>query len=561
MRKDNIFVVGGQVSGASFFGRSAEIESLAGQLRGGGRGRAIVGLNRIGKSSLINKLMMQECVGRDNILYLKESVYVSGNDRDFWKSFTKHLREEVRRLQIQDQDIENALVEILGAEPVHNEPTPEHVRRRGFGSVLLRLLGLERVQEAPPAPAPVVSQPQEDDPCAEFNTRVGDNIKKIMKRLGVLGYRVVIVLDEFDDARRLFKQRPGSLSLIRDLGTDADMKKVAVFTLSRRTLDIIEDGIAEAHVSSTSTLCGAFHPKRIKGFSEADMMQFWDALADYDIFPDEQFKARILHYAGHHPYMLSLFGNQLAERALLEEEISLDTIDQIYNSEWMDVIKKHYKTMLDRMKEDGHARELRGILCGPINGITEETVESFKSGGYLEQDSEGFYTISRDFTKHFVRNTTDITSPIWDVIMEAERTLKQFMIQEYPKLETLHYSDVKGQTGWAAELQKKDYPTLRLNENIVEGNMKRTHKMYDSNPTIIESLMLSYVVDHILAEWTEFRKYFRNEPASEWKRDMELVAKARNALAHACPEYLKQYETDMLPACCNKINALNPKRV
>ena len=112
MRKDNIFVVDGQVTGPSFFGRGEELGTLSRERQSNGRGRAIIGLNRIGKSSLINKLMLQECVGRDDLLYLKLAVYDSSSQGDFWKSFTNALAAEIQRLNIQDSDIHTHLAQI-----------------------------------------------------------------------------------------------------------------------------------------------------------------------------------------------------------------------------------------------------------------------------------------------------------------------------------------------------------------------------------------------------------------------------------------------------------------
>lgn len=574
MRKNNIFVVGGQVSGSSFFGRSEELGKLTRQFRDGNRGRAIIGMNRIGKSSLINQLLQLECHDQQDILLIRHEVKGNGSAQDFWTSFLKMLWEEMERLHIQDSEIDRDMKEILGIRETPPEPEPvaavaEPVKKKGLANLLHSLFAKEKRQDGSNvqscAEKPVATTIMRSDFCNhlknvnfqdEFNSRIGKNIEKIMERLGKLNYRVVIILDEFDGARALFKKQSGSLSVIRGLATGANMSHVAVYTLSRRTLEMIEKGIAEAHVDSTSTLSGAFDNLRLPGFSDSDMEQFWDALLDYDIFADNELKARIQYYSGNHPYLLSFYGNRIADYALTGKNVTANLIDQIHSREWLQNLKGHYDTWVKRMKEDGYAQDLRGILCGPINGITQATVDGFLDAGYLGNDSEGFYTISRDFTTYFLTQTTDLTSPIWDVIMTAERFLKQLMVKEYPKLETLRYLDIAGKTGWAAGL-RRDYPALRLNEVIVEKGMKRTHDTYGSNPTIIEALMLSYVVDHILAEWALFRKYFHNEAASDWKRDLELIAKARNALAHACPEYLNTYETDTLPASCNKVNALN----
>jgi len=508
MRKNNIFVFGGTVSGPSFLGRQTAVEKVSSSLRNltTSKGYAIIGMNRIGKSSLINKVLEQEFSGTD-VIVLKESVNINGSPNAFWHRLVMDLKDALKKAEIVDEEIKEALDETLQANV---------------------------------------------DSSIWLSSYLDRNLKTIMARLNALERRVVLVLDEFDAAMELFQQASGSLGIVRDLASQSG-QSVTVITLSRRKLHMIE----RRADPSSSTLDGVFDKYYLKAFDESDMEQFWDALiVDYEIPVDEAMMNKMQELAGHQPYLLSLYGNRMAELSMKGESVTAQTLDEIQAEEFDKNICPHYDTLVERMVTDGYAGKLRGALCGLMSGISPGDIQSFLDGGYMEVDEEGYYILSREFTRYFMRKTQDMFMPTWDAIMSAERTLKGMVRKIYPRLDDYRYSDLLADYNWPDTIHRI-YPDFYLSKPIVEGNM-RSGSDYGQDPTITDSLGLKFVVEQLIRRsWNKFGPLFGGGDFADWEAQLNLLVRVRTPLAHDHPEYLTDTENNLLPIYCQQIIDLN----
>jgi hypothetical protein len=509
MRQDNIFVFGGEVEGESFLGRKKEIDKLttAFRDRSGKRGHAIIGLNRVGKTSLIKKIINREFAGEEGIAL----VYFSLTDCDgkdlFWNKMANGLREEITRLGIVDEEIEKQFGH-LGKYGVENN------------GVMTRL---------PP-----------------------DCLRDILKVLGKRDIRVIIVLDEFDMASAVFRSTEGSFGLIRDMPSTSELRNVMLITLSRRELPAIE-GVARG---STSTLDGVFTKHKLKAFSQEDIRDYWNALTDYDIFLDQIARDRLIWYTGRQPYMLSLYGNRMAEASIAEQIVNAEMLERICREERRGSnVRNYYKTMYQRMEEDGHVELLCGILYGPIVGIARGDVDILREGGYLGEDDDGYYVVSRDFTEYFYDQTRELCGKTWEQIMGAERVLKNMIRTVFPELEKKHYSDLEGTVGWSKDIQHI-YPNVRLNESTILTFMRDALK-YGRDASIAEVLTLTFQVELIKKHWNQFSRYFGDGNYEEWVRILDLLVRARKPLDHDNPEYLNETENGLVQIYCKKILQLS----
>lgn len=512
---DNLFYTGytgSQVSKRTFLGRFDIYEDFQTKMREQvtSQGLSVIGLNRIGKTSFVNEYIRKNFKNtkRPNTILIERTLSHSSSANRFWHSFASELRTKWEFCGEIDSMSEKSFTSILSGDI-----------------------------EAP----------------TWFESIFQINIKSILVSLQEKGFRLIFVIDEFDHAREIFAKN-GGLSLIRDLGTSANLD-VTVITMSRRTLAIIQ----KEAVGTGSTLSESFTSIYLSHFNERDMRELYNAFSDYDIFlqTNEACKNRLQFYAGTHPYLLSIYSYHIVQAKLRGEDITASLIDEIKSLEY-GKIEGYYKTVLERMIEDGYAEDIRSVLCGPHTRLTQHDVGVYQQWGYLSLDSEGYYTISRDFTKYFIKGTQTLSLPEWDAVMQAENILKGMVERVYPRLNEFIYTTVMSSYTWCNDIISI-YPELSFfsGRNAIEANFKKAWQDYGIEETLIGALTLGSIVEHIiLKNWAKFKPFFRNEEKSTWQYHLKLLVRARNPLAHNHPEYLTDTEKRQLPATCTLISEL-----
>lgn len=512
---ENLFYTGysgSQVTEESFLGRYAFFDELREQTTAqkSSRGISIIGLNRIGKSSLIQEYIRREYTSRavPNVILIERTLSGSTSLNQFWHSFTQELYDKWQALSPLDPSTEEIIKSILNAS----------------------------IESA-----------------TWYDSLFLPKIDALLKKLKQADLRLIFVIDEFDYAREIFSKN-GGLSLIRDMGTKAAYN-ITVITLSRRTLKIIQ----KEAVGSGSTLSESFLPLYLSHFNSEDMDEFYSAFSDYDIYPstDKELMARLRFYAGTHPYLLSIYAYHIVKAQLSGAAVNKELVDQVYTQEY-GRLEGYYESILARMIEDGYAEDIRSVLCGPHTRLTQHDVDVYLQWGYLSLDEEGYYTISRDFTRFFIQKTQTLSPPEWDAIMQAEKALKEIVTRVYPRLDEFTYSNVMSSPNWCGNLATI-YPDLRFYDakSQIEKNFEKAWDNYGVEEKLIGALTLGSIVNHIITNnWAKFKPYFRNEEKASWQYHLKLLVRARNPLAHNHPEYLTDTEKKQLPATCALISDL-----
>lgn len=519
MRKDNFFVVGPEATEEAFIGRKQVIEYLCKRLHQAKNciGVAIIGLNRVGKTSLLEQILFEEYGNENNVLIVKLRMNDVSNANDFWWEVADKLQQEVEKKGIQDSELDRAFAAIKDTVSIYTY---------NWYSIYFK-----------------------------------NNFDKILKCLHSISWRLVLCLDEFDSAREVFDR--SSLGLIRNM-VSLSSWSVTVLVASRRDLGYIERIVR----GSESALEEAFNEKyHLKAFDkDSDMNEYWNALSDYDFFPDESFKQRLLYLTGRQPYLLSIYGYNLAQRAIEGESITIETLDQIYQTEAPKRIYKQYDNWMERIKQDEYLFKLREVLCGPRVTITQADLNSMKEMGYIsdydnageDADEYGYYAISPDFTKYFLEKTKGNTIHEWDAIMQAEIVLRCMIKKTYPEIEKLCYHNFSDIDILEKELTHT-YPELNsLIRSIYKRWITKDYEEYKKDVSIVDAISLSEEVKFILDNWDKFTQYFGDDKLEKWKFKLELLKRVRNPLAHAHPDFITETERRDLLNYCGDIIRLKP---
>ena len=507
MRKTNRFQAGPQVSGDSFFGRRNELDRLGEWMFGASPcyGLSIVGPHRIGKSSLVAQVL-REHAGQSNVLVIRMNVGEWPNVTAFWYVFVEEMEAALRQKGIWDETLEKAR-EKLECLVNGDENWYLHMRQP-----LITMLSKTREH----------------------------------------GMRVLWVLDEFDAARWVLDEKC-YFQFIRTLSSETDRYNMTTVLISRSPVAEIErsaDGISTFH--------GVFATFTLYGFNDQDMEEFYGALTDYDIFPDDEMRNRLEYYCGRIPFLLSMFAREMVEDQLQRREVDAARVDEIFARRLRGDMEDFYKTLHNRFQEDRQLEAMLGALFGPMTLAEQRNVSVLEQRGYLSRGENGYYAMTRDFTVYLELQQTNV--PLFETLIRAERRLKEMIRTEFPVTDQLRYrpdqSRDEAVRQWAAELgpyQSKGLPGQLDFLEQVHKNC-RILSNWQENASFLDGITLGAVVRIINAGWDAcFSKYFPSENNSDWKGRLEEFHHIRNPIMHACGDCIPNNVLERVLKNCQQI--------
>ena len=370
--RDNIFCIGGQVRGDSFIGRKSEVKLLREVFVDSTvkTAKSIIGLTRTGKSSFVDNAFL-------DIPAIEKILYVNVTLGDFsyyemWQDIMWKLKKQLQSKKLMDDEIENLLA--------------------NFDEDNLKWIKLNH------------------------------SVKDTFEYLNEIEIKVILVLDEFDKASTVFESDTKKYDMLRELLSSPKYNLFAI-TISRRNLNTIEGTTYQS-----STLHGVLDPIYFKGFTEADVQEYYEVLGKYDIFLTDEQKREIEYYAGTSPYLLSIFGNKLVERKKVGKPI--DITDVFQND--CKLINDYYRDIQMHLERDGDLSRLIPFVIGPNVGVTQNDRDELVNLGYLLFSGDKTIAVSEYFTQFLSINMLNFS--IWDAIISVEKKIKQIIEREMDAL-------------------------------------------------------------------------------------------------------------------------------
>lgn len=486
---DNIFQIGGAVSGDSFIGREKLIAKYRkAYLEGTHRvGKSIVGLTRIGKTSFKNVVFSnipQKVLVIDCDLKLSDTYYA------LWKKICIKISKYLRKNSIET----GYLLELLN--DIKNDSDMEWV---------------------------------------EFE----ENIVDIFDELKSLGIRTIIVLDEFDYAEDLFEGKTHYFELFRTIFAD---HKVSAMLLSRRQLHTIEKTTYQS-----STFHGILEPIYFKGFDDEDMIGYYKVFENGEIVLAEEQKDEIEYYAGRAPFLLSIIGHHIIETA---NESSKIDVPKIFFDKCK-AINDYYRDCMKHLERDDDIRRIIPFVIGPNVGVTQSDRDELFNLGYLREENNELVAISGYFVNFLSANMLQIS--IWDNIISLEKKMKLLIENEFisivnhfsvggESINAVQRNILKQIDGVSTSLSMYDtFIANNLRVFCIESTYLDVISLKDSFKLIKECWT------------DIFSKYFGNAMYSEWENKFLKCGKARNPIAHGHEEYLSDLDKSEVDTYCKQI--------
>lgn len=332
---------GGIVFGDAFFGRESKIQTITERVIDAVEPGciSIVGLPRIGKSSLAWHTLVypQELLQQKHKLVVWISMGSSRNPDEFFRQMISSALESVESANISN--------DIIGT-------SANKALQHGLAWI-------------------------------DFQ----EHMKRFIKSVRKIGWRLVYVIDEFDAARVVFKDNLFAYQYLRELYNNPD-NRVCFVTTSRKTISEIEVS------ADISNLNGIFHQIYLGMFTEIETVYQFEKVLTINHSPDIDLINRIKNFTGSHPYLNAAIGFHLINQRAHEQQIDFDSAC----SNSRPVFNSYYEHLVGDLRKEtvlGKFIDLaRGVSTTSIADISDkykmlELVRSLPNG-MLEVFSKNF---------------------------------------------------------------------------------------------------------------------------------------------------------------------------
>ena len=361
-------------------------------------------------------------------------------------------------------------------------------------------------------------------------------IQRFLKKVRETGYRLLLILDEFDNARNLFKDNVSDFQKLRELSYQPELG-VTLITTSRRSIKTIE-----LQAGDISTLSETFRRHYLAMFNDEELEIFFDRLAAAGVKGSEGLKSDILSYCGGYPYLLDMLGCEIIEICQKGQETNVEkAVSQIAQA-----LFGHYHHIVDLLEEDESLDGLLQILFGPVIDVKQETVNEFLGYGLIQEIHDGTYVGFSEHFHDFLRliERKSGGGDLWPIWRDTEQELRQFiattMFEEYG-------------TQWVQQLQKKHSQFQSIFEQCRIAQQK-DERVFGNRAS---QNLIDYTYPHdlfriIFAEWNNFKDTFGKDK-QYWEQRAQFLSKIRTPLAHNRDESLREFERQIAEGYCNEI--------
>jgi len=489
MTRNPFATVGQMVYGDDHVGRRSEIRTLTERVlaQSTAGATAIIGPPRVGKSSLAYHLFMRPEARAEHpgLLPVWMNVRLVGNIR---RLFTRLVEEVWELLQTELDEIDPRLTqayERAGADE------PEWILAQGETQEFLKL---------------------------------------VRRR----GFRVVLILDEFDAAREVFRSQPGAFQGLREIAYNPEWN-IGLVTTSRRELREIVDMADPAE----STFPGIFRSVYLRCFDEADLTDLAARLNDKGT---EALVPCLQEMSGGHPYLashlLDRVWTELQGSSFLPQVEEIRALREPVPPEFHD----YYRDLKDLLSADGRLKALLEIVLGPQLTVTPDDAESLLQQGLIRRCEDGY----RAFSDHFERYLTLLSRELrpWDSWNAVENGVRALIERTF---QAKYGNDWPGTyrraRPHAAEILDR-CEQMRAREQRTFGARASTQLLDFSYPKDLYELMASH--------WDLFSPILKKDKAY-WRERFAVLTKVRNPMAHSRVNAVGPTDLRLFEAYCAEL--------
>lgn len=343
-------------------------------------------------------------------------------------------------------------------------------------------------------------------------------LQLVFESLLEAGYQCVIVLDDFDGAAKVFKDRPDCFEKLRVLGSDY---RVAWMTLSRRNVYEIED-----RATGGSIFAGIIDQWPLGLFNDDEFGAFKKLVEEFGGELSVR-ETRILEDScGRHPHLLAMVACDLVESKL---EGSRRGLDELLRGRSTDFLTNFEHTVA-ALRDDRRLSKVFQILFGPSVDVESEDVNVCTSYGLI-QLTERDPNIGAEYIAYSQRfgdylqsiERRHIEGDVWTVWVQTESALRRLVIETMAQKYGQSWETVMRDTQPARKVMIEKWYASQMREEKSLGTRSMNAAIDYSHVADLFTL--------IFDEWSTLQSVF-GQTEAYWRQRAEMLIRVRIALAH-----------------------------
>lgn len=368
-----------------------------------------------------------------------------------------------------------------------------------------------------------------------------DEIKDFFIEVKEIGYQMLLILDEFDHARHLFKGN-AAFQRLRELADYPDYGFSLVLTSRRSIRDI------ERLAGSTSPFHNIFQVQRLGMFNDDDLEIYFSRFSDIGMSISDEHKKRVLFYCGAHPYLLEMLGWEIVEmnRQNQAQEINVDkAADSILQS-----IFGHYEDMIRLLREEETLNKLLQILFGPVIDVKPTDVTELENYGLIKSTGGDPYVAYSEHFHDYLKlheRVTEFADDLHAIWSKTENAIREVI--------TITMSDVYADD-WI-EVLEKARPNLKEVFNKCRQAQQKEERLFpdQTSQNLIDFTYPADLFRIILAKglWSEHFQTIFGQNTNYWDERGKFLAKCRTPLGHNRENILRSDQRKIFEAYCDEI--------
>ncbi len=347
--------------------------------------------------------------------------------------------------------------------------------------------------------------------------------------------KLIIIIDEFDWASRLFRSSPHYFQVIREMAIQ-DKYRTAFIFISRRLVEEIE-----LRMDGVSNLRQVLKISYLKPYSDNEVECYFKELQHY-FHINNDVKNLYKEFTGYYPYLMDILSVYLVDE-FKGEMLTKEDIQNIYQK-YINEFYEQYEKIKNLLDEENLFDELLQIAFSMPFDIKPNKVQRLQNYGIINDEGEIF---SESFASYLLeqKGLSDYHQ-IWN---KTEKGLKN--------LSKKIYLDAYGEK-WEKEIEKK-YQNHNLKKMISSAYFYKREEFkkhnQPNNTSFIDTIATSGLLYLIEEEWHYFKIVF-NGSKEEWKRIFTPIKDIRNVIQHNREEVLDANQTKQVILNCEKIVAI-----
>lgn len=486
---------GNLVTGARFIGRQKEIKQIHNRvLASNGGNISIVGLPRIGKSSLVwNALIQQkETLIDEKKVIVEINIGSLDNSRDLFKAMASEVIENLENI------IDNLQLELLNK---------------------------------------ILDKFSPDISDYEFRS----NLYKFLRRVKKTSYQIIYIFEEFDKGGDFLTL--SDFQALREIGTRPEYS-VNFVTISRRTIQELE-----AKNGALSRFYAIFNYLNLSMFSNGDTDKYWKRLHELGIDIPQSYKEKTHSLVGEHPFLMDIVNYSVFNEYLnsIDQEL-YPILSQIFEGNNLNLLY-HFDEIIDLMKDEKLERKLFQSIVGPVFDLDIKSIEKLVRFGIIKnvelgEDKQIKFDGFSDYFSDYLRIKRE-EFPIWELWSKTEIELRELI---------KYYLVSKYGENWVEGFVRKNPKKEKSIETLqlIKSKNQKTFGERSSKHLVDYTYPADMYNIFMQTDWAWFNQVLKDSN-KEWRGKFNHLAVVRNPIAHNNTPFITSQQKNLAVDYCNLI--------